>query len=441
MKNNQPNLALIRRYLNGELDARAMYELERRAQEDPYLMDVMMGMEMGNAQQDQQHLFELDKMIGNRVQPVITRKIIPWRSYSVAAALILGVSIAGLLFLKEPGLNVKNQAQQVVKEPVNDNKGNNPQAPETILNVPAVENSLPKSDQLNAIANKKRAAVGQTSRSDLDNAAAETPVNPSVINPSARQSRLAVKEVTDSALAELSAANSIEASAYGVANKQVITAAPAMAKTQDAAMPQVLAGRVAGVAVKSRMSAKDKGQPIVVRGIVTDADGITPLAGVAVKAVKTTIGTSTDANGKFAIEVPSAASQLQVASIGYTTKTIRINTKDSLLISLAPNMQALNEVAVTGFTPKGGKPQPLIGWKAYNNYLKKEAVVTGGETGTVTLSFTIGVDGTPANIVVIKGVTDAVNAKAAEVLRNGPKWTADGSMPGKALILKIKVHQ
>ena len=31
----------IRKYLNGELNARAMHQLERRAQDDPFLMDAM----------------------------------------------------------------------------------------------------------------------------------------------------------------------------------------------------------------------------------------------------------------------------------------------------------------------------------------------------------------------------------------------------------------
>jgi len=35
----------IRKYLNGELDARAMHQLEKEAQNDPFLMEALEGYE------------------------------------------------------------------------------------------------------------------------------------------------------------------------------------------------------------------------------------------------------------------------------------------------------------------------------------------------------------------------------------------------------------
>jgi hypothetical protein len=98
VEKNKPDIALIRKYLNGELDARAMYELERRAQDDPYLMDVLMGMEMGNETEDEDSLATIDQLLGQRVQKVQTKKMIPWKSWSIAASVVIGVSVEYSLF-------------------------------------------------------------------------------------------------------------------------------------------------------------------------------------------------------------------------------------------------------------------------------------------------------------------------------------------------------
>ena len=41
----EKDILQIRKYLNGELDAAAMHELERRALDDPFLADAIEGFE------------------------------------------------------------------------------------------------------------------------------------------------------------------------------------------------------------------------------------------------------------------------------------------------------------------------------------------------------------------------------------------------------------
>jgi hypothetical protein len=40
---SRANILQIQKYLNGELDAKAMHRLEREAQDDPFLMDALEG--------------------------------------------------------------------------------------------------------------------------------------------------------------------------------------------------------------------------------------------------------------------------------------------------------------------------------------------------------------------------------------------------------------
>jgi len=60
-------------------------------------------------------------------------------------------------------------------------------------------------------------------------------------------------------------------------------------------------------------------QQIQVSGTVLDAGG-NPLPGVNVVVKNTTIGTSTDVNGKYSLTVPDRNAVLVASFIGYVTK-------------------------------------------------------------------------------------------------------------------------
>ena len=87
-------------------------------------------------------------------------------------------------------------------------------------------------------------------------------------------------------------------------------------------------------------------QSIKVSGTVTDkADGL-PLFGVSVIVQGTTIGITTDVDGKFSMEAP-AKSNLEFSYIGYTTVTVP--AAETLNIQLEEDRDYLEEVVVTGY--------------------------------------------------------------------------------------------
>ena len=84
-----------------------------------------------------------------------------------------------------------------------------------------------------------------------------------------------------------------------------------------------------------------------VSGRVTDAAG-EPLVGATVVVVGTTIGTTTDIDGNYAINAP-AAGQLKFSYIGYAEQTVEIGTQSVINITLQDDSQVLKDVVVIGY--------------------------------------------------------------------------------------------
>lgn len=89
-------------------------------------------------------------------------------------------------------------------------------------------------------------------------------------------------------------------------------------------------------------------QPVVT-GQVTDAQAGSPIPGVNVVVPNTTIGTSTDANGEYSLDVPDEADSLSFSAVGYQRRTVAIEGRTTINVQLMPDVQALEEVVVVGY--------------------------------------------------------------------------------------------
>ena len=89
-------------------------------------------------------------------------------------------------------------------------------------------------------------------------------------------------------------------------------------------------------------------RPVPVSGRVTDAKG-QPVIGASVIVRGTTLGVSTDAEGRFTLEVPApAASQtLEVSYLGYETATIPVGSRTSFAVTLRESASEIESVVVT----------------------------------------------------------------------------------------------
>ena len=86
-----------------------------------------------------------------------------------------------------------------------------------------------------------------------------------------------------------------------------------------------------------------------ISGSVTD--GSNPLPGVNVLVKGTTIGATTDFDGKYSISIPNGARELVFSYLGYVTKTVSID-KNVLNVQLQEDASTLNEVVVVGYGTK-----------------------------------------------------------------------------------------
>ncbi|MFD2570032.1 SusC/RagA family TonB-linked outer membrane protein [Spirosoma soli] len=77
-----------------------------------------------------------------------------------------------------------------------------------------------------------------------------------------------------------------------------------------------------------------------------------PLPGVNVVLKGTTIGTTTDAKGKYSLSVPGDDAVLTFSSIGFTTEETKVGNRSVLDFTLRSDVRALSEVVVTAFGVK-----------------------------------------------------------------------------------------
>jgi|FLOH01.1.fsa_nt_gi TonB-linked SusC/RagA family outer membrane protein len=159
-----------------------------------------------------------------------------------------------------------------------------------------------------------------------------------------------------------------------------------------------------------------------VSGTVSDKTGPLPGATVAVKG--TTLGATTDFDGKFSINVPNNNAILVVSFLGYTTLDVSVGDKSNLTIILTEDAQALDEVVINALGFKENRD------KIASTYSKIDAdklvqpvenkIIDGmaGKAAGVTISGTSGDPGAGSNIQ-IRGASSLGGASQPLIVVDG----------------------
>ncbi|WP_431241993.1 carboxypeptidase-like regulatory domain-containing protein [Flavobacterium sp. P21] len=87
---------------------------------------------------------------------------------------------------------------------------------------------------------------------------------------------------------------------------------------------------------------------IKITGTVKDKATV-PIPGVNIVVKGTSTNTSTDFDGKFAIEVPNKNAQIELSFVGFTNKIVPVGDKTNFDIVLEEASQALDEIVVVGY--------------------------------------------------------------------------------------------
>ena len=100
--------------------------------------------------------------------------------------------------------------------------------------------------------------------------------------------------------------------------------------------------------LKNSEAAVQQQQPFKVSGTVLDKSGL-PVIGANVQVTNSAgIGTITDMDGNFTLEVPQNAT-LTISYIGYQPKQVAVKNAEHLRVELLEDSQALDEVVVVGY--------------------------------------------------------------------------------------------
>jgi TonB-linked outer membrane protein, SusC/RagA family len=89
------------------------------------------------------------------------------------------------------------------------------------------------------------------------------------------------------------------------------------------------------------------GQNIAVKGVVKDING-EPLLGVNVRQVGTTVGTVTDIEGNYSLQVKKDA-KLLFSFVGFINQTVNVEGRSTINVTLKEDSKTLEEVVVIGY--------------------------------------------------------------------------------------------
>jgi hypothetical protein len=393
---NQPDSELIRKYLNGELDARAMHQLERQAQDDPFLAEALDGY-AASATHQQANLADLKARLHTRIAEKEKAPVPLWRYLSVAVSVLV---VAGLGWFWLAPKGEEPRKQQVANLKVHPDIAHGPRLS------PAM---LPKENRVAPIQDTTKAAGTKAQISER--------IASNIVH-----KPRAIRHRRVRTIARPGSTDSHDA-------LDVAEISPTKTKSAD----------ITTIAVTQFRKEREEGK---IAGLVTDAEGrAIPGARIMVKGSNTKV--LSNSKGEFFLPIGADKDSVTVQMMGYDTKKLLVNGTGKLDIKLNEATNALAGVEVTHKMrpPDIHDAQPQLGWKAYKAYLYEKAVMPNGETGKVKLKFLVDTEGHISNIRIIRGRSDTMNQKAIALIVNGPEWYGDSDSKLKEVKVKIKFHK
>ncbi|SFB86344.1 TonB-linked outer membrane protein, SusC/RagA family [Zunongwangia mangrovi] len=171
-----------------------------------------------------------------------------------------------------------------------------------------------------------------------------------------------------------------------------------------------------------------------ITGKIIDNNGM-PLLGATVAVRGTNNGTQSDMDGNFTLQVANPQDAILVISyVGFSTKEVPINGKNSIEITLEEDSEALSEVVVTALGIKSEKRalgyataevdgDNLSNVKATNNFVN----ALSGKVAGVQISSSSSQPGSGARIVIRGGSSITGNNQPLLVVNGVPFDAANGS--------------
>lgn len=385
-------------YIRGLRKGKEAHRLEKESMQDPFLADAMDGYNQVEGNHEQR-IEKLQMQVSAHSAKKKNTYAITW---SIAACLVIGFGISSyFLFLKKSMTDEVFIAEE---------------------SVPA---KLPEATTPATPTNPATPAAPVTPRAEIALAATKVKTDSTPI------SEIAVKQ----------------------ADKKEMSASAVIEPMMEEALEQTAELQEVAATMDTSESASDKKMRMakvvtipnsnIIQGKVTDEKG-EPIIGASVAYKGTNIGTITNMNGEFSLVKKEGKKQLTAQFIGYDPVEIPVDTSQTMLIAMNENKQTLNEVVVVGYgTNKNKKsttvvtakeqadkditPQPVIGKRKYQKYLKENLVRPTDEKcaqvkGKVVLTFLVNKEGRPFYIKVKESLCESSDKEAIRLIQEGPDW-------------------
>lgn len=385
---------LIRQYLAGELDDKAMHDLERQALDDPFLADALEGYAT-HAPEQQTHQADLVSRLEARVAPKESKVRVLYYRWAAAAAILLLMFSAGWFLWEQQRPAPIAGVTPSTATPVPDSQ---PQGESTV--VPPVVPAPP------ALAS-------------ADQHAKNVIPPPPAAEPSVKVDRRTIS----------------------AADEPAPTPAPAAAPVPEARAYSPVPAIADKFVEKAPVTATEK------KGQLEEHHNYFMPPADAKKD-----------NQAFSANFDSNKSLSEVVITGYSTQRKKSVTGSSSIVirgmstiqrdSASSVERALQgKVAGVQVTNEGNTddevtyhaPAPIVGETAYDNYLRTKTVNPDNKyNGTVRVSFTVMPDGSLQDFKILRHLNDACDAEAIRVIKEGPAWApASDRKPAK---VKVRVR-
>lgn len=420
MSENTPHIIhLLRRWLSGDIRAAEERELDRAANEDPFLRDAL---DAYRRHPEADHGASVERIRG-RLEERRRRSgggYMRWLPRVAAAAAVLLLIGATLWFINLPGgdtatLSERDTVEPRQVEPLEPEIAAEETSPAAEPDIQRPEPSEGPEPPAGAAPEREQEPITPAASTEQEEQIAE------IAPPVEAEEEEAVALETPSAAEAPAGAPSPAVGADSFDEPAAAPAAAARRAFSAAPAPDTLARAL-------RLT----GQILTVAGA--------PVADAQVQLPGSGVSTFTDSTGRFQLQAPPQQQQLFIRRPGYSDAAVATGSYEVLNITLEESEtpvtrernakrlvpdRPLTEAAPAIVWPPA---QPEVGFEALEKYIDAnrqypEAAAESGLTGTVHLQFAVQPDGTLTNFQILQSPGEALSREAIRLLQEGPAWT------------------
>ena len=475
---------LFKKYLKGDISRIEQRALDKEVQENPYAQDAKEGLDQISSVNKEESFTNLESRLKSRIQKENPRKGIAWLSAAagiailVASALLVWQTFGNNKSISEATSNIVTNSEQNEIYPESQSIGGEEFDDRDIdFDITVFNQGSVSVDEVHiedfATEEQKEKINNSTSYTDVKQKRIEIPQSSSRTD--YKQSESANTYYVDGVQVEGNLIPVAEKSTPSPkqASPDLIAAQENIAKSKlennkelkkditesensatigetDGFATDEIASPAASPTRKSKIAnapSNNVSELKTIKGVVKDEKGES-LIGATVYDLQNNIGTVTDINGTFTLNVPVKVNELNISYTGYENLTIGIPENNEVIASIVQGA-SLSEVVVTdlGASKKESRSNvfaiPVDGNSAFKKYIKSNLVYPteakeANIKGKVVLLFNISSDGSPIDIEVKKSLGYGCDQEAIRLLREGPKWIPGNSNEKSSISIRFR---